>query len=154
MENIFNSLPTVASEGAIYTTVPGTVTAPQIATKDIAEVAAEFLTTPRTGHLIVDIIGPEDFSYNDMASALTRVTGKTVRIVNIPGEAFKQAVKHAGFSEEMAELLVEMEESFANGLPHELLGDEKRVGKTTYEQFLHETFLSAYQGATNVARAS
>jgi uncharacterized protein YbjT (DUF2867 family) len=154
MENIFNSLPTIASDGAIYNTAPGSTTAPQIATRDIADIAADFLTSPRNGHRIVDIAGPDNFSFDEMAALLTRVVQKTIRVVNVPGEALKQGLKQAGISEQMAELYLEMEEAFAAGLPHEFLGDEKRVGKIKYEQFVRETFLPAYQSATKVARAS
>jgi hypothetical protein len=71
-----------------------------------------------------------------------------------PAEALKQGLRQAGISPEMAELYLEMEEALGRGLGHEFHGDEKRVGKTTFEQFAKEVVLPAVENASNVARAS
>ena len=39
MENLFFSLETIIGQGSIYTSVPGSVKAPFVATQDIAEIA-------------------------------------------------------------------------------------------------------------------
>jgi len=58
MENVFFSLATIIEQNAIFTSIPGSVKAPMVATQDIAEVAAEFLLKPITGHHVIDIVGP------------------------------------------------------------------------------------------------
>jgi uncharacterized protein YbjT (DUF2867 family) len=154
MENVLNSLPTILHDGTIYSSSSGDVTAPQIATRDIAEIAAEYLLSPRSGHHVIDLVGPEDITFDRSAEILSRTINKPVRIVTIPGEALKQGLKQAGISPEMAELYIEMEEALSAGLAHQFHGDEKRTGKTTYNQFAVEVFAPAMQNASKVARAS
>jgi uncharacterized protein YbjT (DUF2867 family) len=154
MENVLNSLPTIVSDGAIYGLVPGTTKAPQIATADIAEIAANQLVLPPNGHRVVDVVGPENISFDESAKILSSTIGNSIRIVTVPGEALKQGLMKAGLSLEMTELFVEMEEALAKGLALEFRGDEKLTGRTTFQQFANEVFLPAYREAGKMARAS
>ncbi len=141
MENVFNSLPTILSDGNIYTSNSGSVKTPQIATQDIAEVAADVLLSGVTGQKVVDIMGPQDISFDYCAEIIGRELGKTVRVVTIPGEKLKVGLVQVGLSAQLADLFVEMQASFERGMPHELVGDEKRVGRIAYPQFVHEVLL-------------
>src|SRR6185369_6665750 len=76
MENVFNSLRSIVGDGNIYTSVPGSTSAPQISTQDIAEVAADVLLSPSKGHRVIDIVGPEAVSYDRMAEVLSQAIGK------------------------------------------------------------------------------
>jgi len=151
MENVFNSLHTIVGDGNIYTSVPGSTSAPQISTQDIAEVAADVLLAHASGQRIVDIVGPEAMSYDRVAEVLGQAIGKPVRVVTVPGEAMKMGAVQAGLSSAMADLLVEMEGSFASGMPNELRGDERRTGEIRYPQFINEVFLPAYKKAKGAA---
>lgn len=154
MENVLSSLPTILHDGSIYSSIAGSTTAPQIATHDIAEIAAEYLLSPRPGLRVVDLVGPQDLSFDQTAEILSRTIGRAIRVVTVPGEALKQGLKQAGISPEMAELYVEMEEALGRGLGHDFHGDEKRVGKTTFERFAKEVVVPAVENASKVARAS
>jgi uncharacterized protein YbjT (DUF2867 family) len=148
MENIFNSLQTIITDGNIYTSAPTSTTAPQVATQDISEISADILLTPAEGQRIVDIAGPEDISFEDCAEIISQATGKTVRAVRVPGEKLKTGYVQAGLSAQVAELYIEMQGAFARGLTHELLGDERRIGKVTYRQFIRDAFVPALKRAT------
>jgi uncharacterized protein YbjT (DUF2867 family) len=150
MENIFFSLQTIVAEGTIYSSLPGSQTAPQIATQDIAEIAAEFLLKPIDGHRVVDIVGPEDISFDQAAQIVGQAIGKPVRVITIPGDRLKVALTQNGLSPELAALFVEME-SAAPSIMHAFHGDEKRVGKIRYQQFVREVFLPAYKQITESA---
>lgn len=154
MENMLGSLPTIISAGAIYSLVPGTTTAPQVATQDIAEIAAEYLLSAQDGHHTVDILGPRDLSFDEAAAILGKSIGKTIQVVTVPGDALKQGLTQAGFSREVADLFVEMETAMGAGLQHELRGETKRTGKISLEQFAKEVFLPAFRNESTVARAS
>ena len=154
MENVLSSLPTIISDGAIYGVSPGTTKAPQVATSDIAEIAADQLVMPPNGHRVVDIVGPENISFDESAEILSGTIGKSVRIVTVPGEALKQGLLKAGLSLETAELFLEMEEALARGLALQFRGDEKLAGRITFQQFAKEVFLPAYRDAGRMARAS
>jgi uncharacterized protein YbjT (DUF2867 family) len=150
MENVFFSMQTITTQGSMYGTVPGSMRAPLIATHDIAEIAADFLLKPVNGHRIVDIVGPEELSFDDVAQIIGQNIGKTVRYVTIPGDKFKEALVQVGASRQMADLFVEMEAASPN-IMGKYLGDEKRVGKITYRQFARDVFAPAYKKAIESA---
>jgi uncharacterized protein YbjT (DUF2867 family) len=147
MENIFSYIPTIISDGNMYTSNTGSITTPQIATQDISEVAADVLLSGMKGQKVVDIAGPEDISFDYCAEVIGRELGKQVRVLTIPGEQLKLAFVEAGLSSQVADLLVEMQGSFERGMPHELVGDEKRVGKMSYPQFVREVVVPAAKNA-------
>ncbi len=149
MENVFFSLPTIVAQGAIYTTLPGSVKAPFIATQDIAEVAAEFLLKPIDGHHVVDIVGPQEISLDEWARIAGQAIGKQIRVVTIPGDKLKAAMGQSGMSPEMAALLVEMEEAYPK--IQQFKGEQKRTGKVTFAQFAREVFAPAYKRAVQAA---
>ena len=150
MENVFFSLPTIIAQDSIFTSIPGSVKAPFIATQDIAEVAAEFLLHPIDGHHVVDIVGPQEISFDDFARIAGQAIGKQIRVVTVPGEKLKLAMTQGGMSPEMAALLVEMEESYPK-IQGQFKGDHQRTGKVTFSQFAREVFAPAYQQAAKSA---
>ena len=149
MENVFFSLPTIVAQGAIYTTLQGSVKAPIIATQDIAEVAAEFLLKPIDGHHVVDIVGPQEISLDEWTRIAGQAIGKQIRVVTIPGDKLKAAMSQSGMSPEMAALLVEMEEAIPK--IQQFKGEQKRTGKVTFSQFAREVFAPAYKKAVQSA---
>jgi len=150
MENVFFSVPSIIQQGSIYTSIPGSVKAPLIATQDIAEIAAEFLLKPLDGHHIIDIVGPQEISFDEEARIAGQAIGKSVRVVTVPGDQLKAAMKHGGMSAEMAALLVEMEEAFPK-IQGKLHGEQKRTGKVTFPQFAREVFAPGYKKAVAAA---
>ncbi len=150
MENVFFSLPTIIGQGSIYTSIPGSVKAPFIATQDIAEVAAEFLLQPVDGHHVIDIVGPQEISFDEWARMAGQAIGKPIRVVTIPGDKLKAAMTQNGMSPEMAALLVEMEEAYPK-IQGQLKGTQKRTGKVMFPQFAREAFAPAYKKAVQAA---
>lgn len=152
MENVFFSLPTIIGQDSIYSSTPGSVKAPFIATQDIAEVAAEFLLKPIDGHHVVDIVGPQEISFDEWARIAGQAIGKQIRVVTVPGDKLKAAMSQAGMSPEMAALLVEMEEAYPK-IQGQFKGDHKRTGKVTFSQFAREVFAPGYKKAVQAAAA-
>ena len=150
MENVFFSLPTIIGQGSIYTSVLGSVKAPFIATQDIAEIAAEFLLKPIDGHHVIDIVGPQEISFDEWARIAGQAIGKQVRVVTVAGDKLKAAMTQSGMSPEMAALLVEMEEAYPKIQGH-FKGEQKRTGKVTFSQFAREVFAPGYQKAVQAA---
>lgn len=150
MENVFFSLPTIITQDSIYSSLPGSVKAPLIATHDIAEVAAEFLLKPIDGHHVIDIVGPQEISLDEFARIAGDAIGKQIRVVTVPGDKLKAAMAQSGMSPEMAALLVEMEEAYPEIQGH-LKGDQKRTGKTSFPQFARDVFAPAYKKAAQSA---
>jgi uncharacterized protein YbjT (DUF2867 family) len=150
MENVFFSLPTIIEQDSIYTSLAGSVKAPMIATQDIAEIAADYLLNPIDGHHVIDIVGPQEISFDEQARIAGQVIGKNVRVVTVPGDKLKAAMVRAGMSPEMAALLVEMEESYPKIQGH-FKGEQMRTGKVTFPQFARDVFGPGYQKAVKSA---
>ncbi len=150
MENVFFSLPTIIGQGTIYTSIPGSVKAQFIATQDIAEIAAEFLLKPIDGHHVIDIVGPEEISFDEWARIAGQAIGKQIRVVTVPGDMLKTAMSQSGMSREMAALLVEMEEAYPK-IQGKFKGEQIRTGKVTFSQFAREVFASEYRKAVQSA---
>ena len=144
MENIFFSLPTIIAQNSVYTSIPGSVKAEFVATRDIAEVAAEFLLKPVDGHHVIDIVGPQAISFDEWARIAGEAIGKQIQVVRISGDKLKNAMSQAGMSPEMAALLVEMEQA-APTIMGQFKGEQKRTGKVTFAQFAREVFAPAYK---------
>jgi NAD(P)H dehydrogenase (quinone) len=93
LENLFNvAAPTVRAEGRIYLPYGDGAHAP-IAGEDIARVVVGILTDPSThrGKTYVPT-GPASLTMTEQAGVFSRVLGRPVEYVNIPGEAWRQAL--------------------------------------------------------------
>lgn len=86
---------TIRAQGVFYEPT-GTGRHSMIDPIDIGDVAAEVLST--TGHegRTYELTGPEPISSADCAAALSAAMGTEVRHVDIPDEAFRQAMTGAG----------------------------------------------------------
>ena len=69
---------------------------PLVATRDIAASGTKLLLDPSwTGQGGLAVLGPEDLSFDDMASVMTEVLGRPIRFRPIPSDAYKaQLLQH------------------------------------------------------------
>lgn len=83
----------IRADGSIYQCT-GDVPTALIDTRDIGDVAVALLTTPSTTYhrQILELTGPEALSYSQAAATLGNVLGRTVRYVDVPNEAYRQAL--------------------------------------------------------------
>ena len=84
-----------------------------IATKDIGRIGAEHLLAGGRGKQIVELAGPEEYSPNDVAAALSQLLGKPVTAQHAPLNAVVPTFKSFGFSDEAAKLFEEMYTAFS-----------------------------------------
>src|ERR671931_2015247 len=87
-ENWGASLGTLAS-GAIYSFLPTDLSFPQVSTIDIGRAAAAALVegAARGETRVIELTGPREVSGEDIARALTKLTGKPVRVDAAPLDA-------------------------------------------------------------------
>lgn len=85
--------PTIRSDGAVYQCTGDALMA-MIDTRDVAEVAAVVLLAPTEEHMgkVYDLTGPEALNYSAAAQKLSAATGRPVRYVDIPPDAYEQAL--------------------------------------------------------------
>jgi uncharacterized protein YbjT (DUF2867 family) len=147
MENVLASLPTILSESAIYSAIPGSAVIEQVATADIAAAAAHYLLRGPSGHYVVDVLGPEKITYDEIAAVVGQVLGKHVKHVQIPPDALKQALLSAGLSEDYAREMVLLDEAIASGRLNACVGDAVWRGKIAFAEFVRKVVAPAASAA-------
>jgi uncharacterized protein YbjT (DUF2867 family) len=145
MENVLRSLGSLASEGAIYSPVPGNVPFPQVATRDIAAAAAqELLDSKWTGHRVRGLHGPKDVSQDQTAEILSKALGRPVKYVQVTVDQARQTMSGMGMPDFAVNLYAEMYEAMLSGL---MVSAEPRSAETTtpttFEQFARDVVVPA-----------
>lgn len=95
MTNALRWRDTIRSSGAFYEPT-GTGRQAMIDPEDIGAVAAKVLTTPGHEGMTYELTGPEALSSDDYAAKLAAAVGRPIRHVDIPADAFRDAMLKAG----------------------------------------------------------
>ena len=91
-------------QGAI--TLPaGDVPEPFVDADDIAEVAVVALSEPGHAGKVYEVTGPRLLTFSDLAAELSRVTGREIRFVQVPHDAFIAEVKSSGAPQDVVWML-------------------------------------------------
>lgn len=113
-ENLLWQWESILNEGVFVYSMPGDIPSPQVATADIAAVAARWLAdTAWVGSDAVSLVGPKDLSFNEMAAELTHALGRPVRYEAMPPHSYRDILISMGQSEDAAQGLVDMFEYLA-----------------------------------------
>jgi uncharacterized protein YbjT (DUF2867 family) len=144
MDNVLFQVQSIKNEGAIRGTVPGDLRAPSVATRDIAAVASRLLLDHTwTGQDSVGVLGPEDLSLNDMAAILTDVLGTPVRFEPGDREKDRQGFLGYGYSEAMAQSMIDMDVAKEHGLDGLLERSPENATPTSFRQWAQEVLKPA-----------
>lgn len=148
MQNTMMAAQTIASSGTIYWDMNDGRLA-MIDARDIADVAFEVLTGSGHEGKSYILTGPQAISFNDVAASFSRVLGKEITYVNVPGHAAFTAMTGMGVPEWIAGGYVELSEGFSRNFAEEvsecvplLTGHPAR----TFEEFVRD-FAPVFQGA-------
>jgi uncharacterized protein YbjT (DUF2867 family) len=74
--------------------------------RDISAVAAKLLTSDDFNNRAFDITGPESIDHDEVAKAISSVTGKKVAYQNIAPDEFRKGLVAAGLPQDYADFLV------------------------------------------------
>jgi uncharacterized protein YbjT (DUF2867 family) len=90
---------------------------PQVATKDIGRTVASALVEGGIrGKLVpIELAGPRDYTADEVAAALSKITGTTIAAVDAPLDAVVPTFTSFGLSNAVARLYREMYEGIMNG---------------------------------------
>jgi len=114
MQNFLMSAQPVADQGALYgMTGEGRIS--YIDTRDIAAVAAQVLTSLGHEGNSYTLTGPEAMPAAEVAEQLSAATGREVRYVDLPPDAFRQALAGAGLPGWLVDALIEGNTQLAAG---------------------------------------
>jgi uncharacterized protein YbjT (DUF2867 family) len=127
---------------------------PMIATRDIGAYAADaLLRLDFKGFQTQELLGERDLTYLEVTSIIGNAIGKPdLRYSQIPYEHFGGALQQMGASQSIAALFMEMSEALNEGHVRALEPRSARnTTPTSYEQFVAEEFVPAYQGKSAAA---
>ncbi len=156
LENHLSGLKLIAEAGIYGTAFRPDLALPMIATRDIAEKAAEFLgEDPFREPRVRELFGARDYTMAEAARILGQAVGKPeLKYVQFPYEDARKAMIGAGLSASYANSLLEMARSNNEGkLKPAEARSAQNTTQTTLEQFAQETFKPAYEAAAGAAAA-
>ena len=148
MENTLPQVNVISKMGFVGGSIRPDLKLPMIATRDIGAVAAEaLLRLDFRGKQTQELQGERDITYNEVAAIIGKAIGKPdLKYRQPPDEQMRPALVQSGMSEPFANLLLEMSTSLNSGYMRAL---EPRTSRnttpTTYEDFVAEVFVPAYQ---------
>lgn len=138
MENLLFMIPMIQQSGSLSSPVRGDLPIPMIATKDIANKAAEFLDKlDFKGHTIFELFGPKAITLVEAAKVLGKSINKPdLHYVQLAYQDAEKAMQAMGMKKSATGLMIEMYRGMNEGLIHptqKMAMDH--LGKTTIEEF-------------------
>jgi uncharacterized protein YbjT (DUF2867 family) len=139
MDNLLRQVEAIKKQGVFSLPISGDLKQPSACTRDIAATAAKLLLDHSwTGVASAPVLGPEDLSYNDMATIMSEVLGKPVRFQQIAGDAFKARLMQRGMSEAMAQANEDMWTAYGEGLDTAERRTPQSTTPTSFRQWCEE----------------
>jgi len=140
MENLLITLPMIRNSGIAGTPMRGDIEVPMIATADIASKAADLLMgEPVSGHSIRELLGPRDYTQEEAVSFLGKALGiDGLSYIQIPYKDAKHSMMEQGFSESVADAMIELNKSVNEG--RIIVGTTRTPANTTSTTL--ESFIS------------
>jgi uncharacterized protein YbjT (DUF2867 family) len=114
MPAYFRQAPNIAAKGAMFLPMEDARIA-SIDVGDIAEIAAKVPTGSGHEGKTYPLTGPQALTMTEVAAKLSAATGRTIRYVNVPPEAARQAQLAAGMPPYLADALFELFAERRNG---------------------------------------
>src|SRR5277367_1782834 len=119
MENHAWDVTTAKSEGRIFSNLnPLDRKFSPVATADIGKAGADVLRQEWTGPRYIEVAGPEQYSPNDIARALSNALGRRTEAVAVPRERWTEFFISQGMPEGRTESRAEMVDGFNSGWIH------------------------------------
>jgi uncharacterized protein YbjT (DUF2867 family) len=149
MENLLPQIGVIQNFGMMAGPLRPDLPLPMIATRDIAEKAAEsLLKLDFSGYETRELLGQRDVTYAEAAAIVGAAIGKPdLNYVQLPDEQFIQAMTQTGVSRNFAELIAEMAGALNEG---RMVALEARTAAnttpTSLETFVQTVFVPAYRG--------
>lgn len=133
MSNWKAAITTAKENGFITSFYPEDFRMPMVAPEDIAKLAADLLTAEKSGQ-INNIVGPSDYSATDVASALSNIFNKEIKVKVIEEKDWESTYEALGFSPQAAHSYANMTRlSLNSGFEYP---DNPIVGETSLAEYL------------------
>lgn len=147
MENLLRQVAPIRGQGAFFLPVSGDRRIPTCATRDVAAVAAGLLLDGSwTGQEGIPVLGPEDLSYDEMATVMSDVLGRPIRFRQVPGEVFKADLMRHGMPDAWAQSVVDLLAEVDDGLYDAEPRTPASTTPTSFRQWCEEVLRPAVAG--------
>jgi uncharacterized protein YbjT (DUF2867 family) len=137
MPAYFRQVPNITAKGAMFLPMEEARIA-SIDVGDITEIAARVLTSSGHEGKTYPLTGPEALTMTEVAEKLSAATGKTIRYVNVPPDAARQAQLAAGMPPYLADALFQLFAERRNGKEAKVWPDAQALlGRlpTSFDEF-------------------
>ena len=132
MENHAWDVTTAQAEGKIFSNLyPLDRKFSLVATADIGKAGADVLRQEWKGNRYIEVAGPEQYSPNDIAGALSSALQRSVEAVTVPREKWTEFFLSQGMPEGRTEARAEMVDGFNSGWIHFGVPGTEHVTGTT-----------------------
>ncbi|MBA2612809.1 MAG: NmrA family NAD(P)-binding protein [Bacteroidetes bacterium] len=147
MENLFNQIGIIKGMGIIGSPVKANLSMGMIATKDIAEVAANKLSSLNfKGKSFLDLLGDRHYNHTEVAAIVGKAINKPeLPYIEFPFEDNKKALLEYGISESVADAFNGMYVGINAGLFNISSRTAETTTPTTLEDFTNNVFKFALQ---------
>ncbi|MBF0860083.1 NmrA family NAD(P)-binding protein [Gluconobacter sp. LMG 31484] len=115
MSNWYGALSTARQSGVFPSLLPKGLKAPMVAPQDVGELAARLLVAPVEETGTYSIEGPETYTPEDVATALSAVLERDVQVDEIPRPEWPEFYRRNGFCSEAAQSYAPMTGIFVDG---------------------------------------
>jgi NAD(P)H dehydrogenase (quinone) len=149
MENHAWDVATARSEGKIFSNLyPLDHKFSLVATADIGKAGADVLRQEWKGTRYIEVAGPEQYSPNDIARALSSTLGCSIEAVDVPREKWTEFFVSQGMPEGRTEPRAEMVDGFNSGWIHfGVPGTEHITGATSLTSVIAQLAANGSQEA-------
>lgn len=140
MQNTMMAAQTIAGDGVIYWDM-GDGKLGMIDLRDIVDSAVAVLTGSGHEGQSYILTGPEAISFHDVASTFSKVLGKDVNYVNVPGETALESMVNMGMPEWIARGYAELSEGFSENFANRATGNVPKLSghpARSLEQFVRD----------------
>jgi uncharacterized protein YbjT (DUF2867 family) len=151
MENTLPQARIIQQIGATAGPLNPELKVPMIATRDIGAAAADaLLRLEFRGDQAQELLGERDLTMAEVTKIIAKAIGKAdLTYRQLSYEQFRQALTQMGASRNIADLFVEMSEALNSGHARALeTRSPRNTTPTSYEQFVAEEFIPAYQASS------
>jgi uncharacterized protein YbjT (DUF2867 family) len=146
MDNLLRQVRSIAGDGVFFSPIPGDLVAPTCANRDIAAAASALLLDRSwSATASVAVLGPEDLSFDQMATVMSEVLGKPIRFQQTTGEAFRVQLTGFGMSEAMAQATLDMMVAKAHGLDNAQPRTSEATTPTSFRTWCEEVLKPAVE---------
>ncbi len=117
---------TIRAESAFYS-ASGEAKIGHVDVRDIAAVAVSVLTGPNYEGRAYTISGPEALTYDELASELSNVLGRSISHINLSPSDLKNGMLVEGMPEELADRMLDLERYFREDQASRITDDIRQV---------------------------